>query len=242
MRKFCVVFIILILIIPTVGQSMEMVSGEIPPYSSEKQGAQGIAIDLVKEVFKRAGMELNIVFKPWARAQHLVQTAPENKGLLIAPLTRTANREPLYEWIIPLVDYKLQMVTNDSGVPIGDEAAMKNEKICVLRSSPAEYKLQELGYSKVDTKNTELECLQLLKHKRTKAVLCHGFLLGVHNYKQFGGNPGELIKGVSYPGGTIYLAASKGTVNDDDQAKFKTILENMKKDGIYNAIINRYRR
>ena len=65
MRKFCVVFIILILIIPTVGQSMEMVSGEIPPYSSEKQGAHGIAIDLVKEVFKRAGMEINIVFKPW---------------------------------------------------------------------------------------------------------------------------------------------------------------------------------
>lgn len=213
---------------------------EIPPYSSEKNGGSGIAIDLVKEVFKRAGLELDISFKPWVRSQHLVQTAVEGKGLLITPLTRTANREALYEWLIPLFDYKLQMISNDPAVPVNDEAAMKKEKVCVLRSSPAEYKLEELGFENVDPKNTELKCLQLLKHKRVKAVLCHGFLLGAHNYKQFEGDPNELIKGVAYPGGTIYLAASKGAVSDEVLAKIKEALKSMEQDGTYDAIIEGY--
>lgn len=240
MKKVIITLICLFVFIPAGAGAMDLVSGEIPPYSSEKEGEQGIAIDLVIEVFKRAGIDLNLTFKPWARAQHNAQTAPEGKGLLIAPLTRTPNREALYEWIIPLIEYKLQMVSNDPAVPVNDEAAMKNEKVCALRSSPAEYKLQELAYNKVDSKNTELKCLQLLKAKRVKGVLCHGFLLGVHNYKQFGGDPAELIKGVSYPGGTIYLAASKGTVNDDMQTKLKVVLSEMKADGTFDAIVNRY--
>ncbi|MCG8615439.1 MAG: transporter substrate-binding domain-containing protein [Desulfobacterales bacterium] len=239
-RKSILFLFCLLVLIPAQAGAMEMVSGEIPPYSSEKEGEQGIALDIVKAVFDKAGMDLNITFKPWARSQHLVQTAPEGKGLLIAPLTRTANREALYEWIIPLVEYKLQMVTNDPGVPVNDEAAMKKLKVCALRSAPAEYKLQEMGYAKVDAKNTELKCFQLLKAKRVKGVLCHGFLLGVHNYKQFGGDPSELIKGVSYPGGTIYLAASKGTVDDATKARLEKALGDVKADGTYDAIINRY--
>ncbi len=240
MKRIVFTLICLLVFVPAIGSAMDMVSGEIPPYSSEKQGEQGIAIDLVKEVFKRAGIDLNLTFKPWARAQHVTQTAPEGKGVLIAPLTRTPNREALYEWIIPLLEYKLQMISNDPAVPVSDEASMKNEKICALRASPAEYKLEEMGYNKVGSKNTELKCLQLLKAKRVKAVLCHGFLLGVHNYKQFGGDPAELIKGVSYPGGTIYLAASKGTVDDDLQTTLKRVLSEMKADGTYDAIVDRY--
>lgn len=222
--------------------AMDLVSSEIPPYASEKQGEQGIAIDVVKEVFSRACLDLNLTFKPWKRAQHMVLTAPGEEGLLITPLTRTPNRAALYEWIFPILSYNLQMITNDPAIPVHDEAAMKKIKVCVLRSSPAEYKLREQGYARVDTMNSELKCLQLMKYGRLKAALSHGFLMAVHNYRQFGGDPGELIKGLSYPGGTIYLAATKGTVPDEIRSILLASLKEIKQDGTYEAILNRYGR
>ncbi|MBI9092693.1 MAG: transporter substrate-binding domain-containing protein [Desulfobacterium sp.] len=222
------------------GASFELVSAEIPPYTSENREAQGICLDLVKELFKRSGIGLEVTFFPWARAQHKVRTAPEGKGVLITPLTRLGKREPLYDWILPLYEYKLQLVTNDRAIPVHDADAMKAFEICVLRESPAQYKLEEEGFKKVYATTTELKCLELLKHKRAKAVLVHGILVGIHNYKVFDGDPKELIKGVAYPGGVLYLAASKGTVSEGVRKGLQRTMDEMKSDGTYDAIVGKY--
>lgn len=222
------------------GESFKLLSAEIPPFTSENRAAEGFCIDLVRELFKRSGMGLEIQFLPWARAQHRVKKAPEGSGLLITPLTRVPKREPFYEWILPLYEYKLQLITNDRSVPVHDEAAMKGVEICVLRESPAQYKLEEKGFKKVYTVTTELKCLQLLKHKRAKAVLVHGILMGIHNYKAFGGDPGELSLGVAYPGGGLYLGASKGTVSKGAREKLQRAMAEMKSDGTYDAILGKY--
>ncbi len=222
------------------GASFELVSAEIPPYTSENREAQGICLDLVRELFKRSGIGLEVTFFPWARAQHNVLTGPGGKGLLITPLTRIPKRESLYDWILPLYEYKLQLVTNDRAIPVHDEVDMKAFEICVLRESPAQYKLEEEGFKKVYALTTELKCLQLLKHKRAKAVLVHGILMGIHNYKEFGGDPKELIKGVAYPGGAVYLAASKGMVSQGVREGLQRAMDGMKSDGTYDAIVGKY--
>ncbi len=225
---------------PAFGESFKLLSAEIPPYTSENREAQGICLDLVRELFKRCGMGLEIEFLPWHRAQHKVRSARSGKTLFITPLTRVSQREAVYDWILPLHEYNLQLVTNDRSVPVHDEAAMKAIGICVLRESPAQYKLRQEGFKKVYTRTSELECLELLKHKRAKAVFVHGILMGIHNYKAFGGDPRELIKGVAYPGWVIYLAASKGTVSKGVREELQRAMDGMKSDGTYDAIVRKY--
>ncbi|MCP4120102.1 MAG: amino acid ABC transporter substrate-binding protein [Desulfobacteraceae bacterium] len=222
------------------GESFKLLSAEIPPFTSETREAEGFCIDLVRELFKRSGMGLEIQFLPWARAQYKVRTAPEGKALLITPLTRVPKREAFYDWILPLYEYKLQLITNDGSVPVHDEAAMKAFEICVLRESPAQYKLEEKGFKKVYAATTELKCLQLLKHERTKAVLVHGIVMGIHNYKAFDGDPKELIRGIAYPGRALYLAAPKGAVSKKMRDKLQRAMEKMKSDGTYDAILGKY--
>lgn len=237
---FLIVMISMLVCSHASGESFELVSAEIPPYTSENREAQGFCLDLVKELFKRSGIGLEIKFLPWARAQHKVRTARERNGLLITPLTRVPQRELFYDWILPLYEYKMLLVTNDRAIPVHDQAAMKTIEICVLRESPAQYKLEEEGFKKVYAATTELKCLQLLKHKRAKAVLVHGILMGIHNYKVFGGDPRELIKGVAYPGQVLYLAASKGRVSQGVRKELQRAMEEMKSDGTYDAIISKY--
>jgi polar amino acid transport system substrate-binding protein len=222
------------------GESFKLLSAEMPPYTSENREAQGICIDLARELFKRSGMGLEIEFLPWARAQHKVRTAREGKTLFITPLTRVSRREAFYDWILPLYEYKLLLITNDRAIPVHDEAAMKDFEICVFRASPAQYKLEDEGFKKVYAAITEKKCLLLLKHKRAQAVLVHGMLSGIHNYKEFDGDSRELIKGLAYPGGALYLAASKGTVTKGVREGLQRALDGMKSDGTYDAIVRRY--
>ena len=54
---------------------LELVTLQYPPYEYNENGEiRGIAVDIVKEVFKRMGQPISIKLYPWARALQMVKT------------------------------------------------------------------------------------------------------------------------------------------------------------------------
>ncbi len=50
------------------GPTLRLATGELPPYATQERPDQGIALDLVRNAFVFAGMEVDFTFKPWTRS------------------------------------------------------------------------------------------------------------------------------------------------------------------------------
>ncbi|PCH98688.1 MAG: hypothetical protein COB84_01525 [Rhodobacteraceae bacterium] len=80
-------------------------------------------------------------------------------------LTRIKEREDNYDWILPIITYELQFITNDRSLDISNLEMLKSEPVCVYRESPAEFKLKSLGFTKIRAKVKEQKCYLALKNK-----------------------------------------------------------------------------
>lgn len=75
---------------------------EYPPYNMTYNGEiTGIATDLVKAMFDKAGVAYKIDMLPWNRAIHLAQT---QKNVCVYSTTETEERKPLFAWVGPLAE------------------------------------------------------------------------------------------------------------------------------------------
>lgn len=99
----------------------QLTSEENPPfnYTDEKSGKfVGVGTELVREVFRRAGIKYTMTAMPWVRAYQLALKNPRTCVFMTA---FTAEREPLFKWVGPFtrtewvvygkVDTKIQVKT-----------------------------------------------------------------------------------------------------------------------------------
>lgn len=221
-------------------QSYTLLTSVPSKVAKGETSAEGFFIEVLTEAFDRAGLSLRTKKDAWVRNQQKVAQAQAEQGLIIAPLTRTPEREKQYDWIAPVETYKLVFITNDRSVDISNTEAIKNTAVCVYRESPAEYKLRELGFTKIRARVQEQKCFQGLKKGRDKIMLTHGKIAANKGYKLVKGNPEKLIFGPSFDEEKLYLAGTPGAVSKADQEKIKAALRAMKTDGTLDSIRNKY--
>lgn len=84
---------------PQAGE-LRAVTESLPPLNYEENGAlTGYSTELLQTVLQAAGLKAPISLLPWARAY---QTALTQADVLIYSITRTPERENLFEWIGPI--------------------------------------------------------------------------------------------------------------------------------------------
>jgi polar amino acid transport system substrate-binding protein len=198
--------------------------------------AESYIIEILTEAFKRADIKMRVKKDAWIRVQQKVAESAPDQGLIIAPLTRTPEREKKYDWIAPVESYKLVFITNDRSVDISNIETLKNTPICVYRESPAEYKLRELGFTKIRARVKKQMCFQGLKKGRDKVMLAHGKLAAEKSYKLIKGNPKELVFGTQFEEETFYLAGTPGVMHKKNREKVRKALSSMKSDGTLESI------
>lgn len=202
--------------------------------------AESYIIEVLTEAFKRADIKMRVKKDAWIRVQQKVMESSPEQGLVIAPLTRTPEREKKFDWITPVESYKLVFITNDRSIDISNIDGLKNTPVCVYRESPAEYKLRELGFTKIRARVNKQTCFQGLKKGRDKVMLAHGKIAAEKSYKLIKGNPDKLIFGSEFKEETFYLAGTLGVMHKKNREKIRKALSSMKSDGTLDAIRNKY--
>lgn len=206
----------------------------------DKENAENFFVEITEEIFKRAGLTLRTKPSHWIQAQRKVVSALPKQGMVITPITRTEQREEDYDWILPLEQYQLQLVSNDKTLNIKDTNVLKDLPVCALRESPAEYKLQELGFNNIKAQVQEKNCFKQLKKGKVKLIMAHGDLAAKKRYQSAGGNADDLVFGLSFRKETLYLASTKQAVPPAHQEKLKAALQATKDDGTYNTLLEKY--
>ncbi len=84
-----------------VARAIQLMTEELPPYAFQSgERVEGLSIELVDALFKRAGVRYEIRIMPLKRA--LVSVAQESDACIV-PLQRTQEREAQFTWISPLL-------------------------------------------------------------------------------------------------------------------------------------------
>ncbi len=91
----------LLLVVAGPVAAMQLMTEELPPYAYQSgDKVEGLSIELVDALFKRANMRYEIRVVPLKRA---LQTVDQRADACIFPLERTQEREAQYAWVSPLL-------------------------------------------------------------------------------------------------------------------------------------------
>lgn len=227
---------LLILVMTFEIPATNLLTGDIPPLAIKNGHLDGICIDLTKEIFARTEIPLTVTFLPWARAIKRLNT---EKNLLICPLTRNERRETLYQWILPVFNYKLVAITNNPNIPV-NEPVMKTLAGCALRESPAGKKLKSMNLKKSFLLGKEDQCFKMLHSGRVDLVVAHGISTALYSYKINNFDANEIITLIEFELKSIYLAGSKDSFSSKYVEKLTESMDSMRTDGTYSEILKKY--
>ena len=191
----------------------------------------GFHHELITLLAERAGLELELVYEPWERAQN---TATGEPGTMLLALTRNAAREPLYEWVLPVLEVRQVFLTTRRPVN-GIEAARGLGTIAA--QNLYHQMLEAEGFDNLVDTETET-ALRMLAAGRVEAV----FTLrerAVCLWAELGLPPEELVIGAPIAKVELWLAATPG--GDRDVARrLRAASAALHADGTYEALRARY--
>ena len=207
----------------------------LPPYTiSAEDSSPGISHELLIEMAQRAGVDLEIKYLPWKRAQMTVQKTPNT---LLFTATRTQKREALYGWVVEMAAPSEVFVTTSASVD-SFEAASKLDRIAVMSGTPRERRLDENGLANTQLTKDTATAGRLLEHGRVDAWYTLN-QRAAYVFKSEGFDPSVLVFGLPQRTTSNWLASN---LEFDPQiaGKLAKALEEMRADGTYDAVLAKY--
>ena len=101
-------------------ETLRIYTCDEPPLNFMESGAPGevtgVSCDVVREILKRTGHDGQIELVPWARGYRYAQTEP---NVFLFSMSRTDQREQLFEWVGPLAAKKsVLLARKDSDIRV----------------------------------------------------------------------------------------------------------------------------
>lgn len=223
--------------------SVVLLTENYPPYNMSINGKNfaqddnidGIAADIVREMFKRAGVKYNLSLRfPWDRIYKL---ALEKPGYGVFATSRLPEREPLFKWVGPIgPDDWIMLAKSDSAIALGSLDEAKKYKVGAYKGDAiAEYLTQQ-----------KLEPVIALRDQENAKKLQGGQIdlwatgdpAGRYLAKQEG--VAGLKTVLRFNSAELFLALNK-EVPDEVVQKLQAALDKMRAEGYVEDTLNSYR-
>ncbi|MGX1925652.1 substrate-binding periplasmic protein [Vibrio sp. NH-7] len=225
--------------------TLQLVTLEYPPYIEHRNDKiSGVAVELVKEVFAELKQPISIQVLPWARALNNIQ---HGRSDAIFTAFKNQEREQFADYsqqvlftqnisLITLIDSELSSIDFF-------QRDLSSLSICVVNRVSYGKRMDDLletGVFKVIFKRNKTEdCAYLVRAKRADVWVNNEF--GARSIMARSGLDQSLkILVPSLEATPSYIAFSKLRQHHDLKNEFDAELAAMKRDGRYQALIERY--
>lgn len=188
------------------------VTTEFPPFQSEQPRPWGLALETARELARREGDRLDVLFLPWPRAVQLAETTPD---VMIFCLARTPEREHRYGWIgaIAANDVSLWKLRSRTDIRLGQLDDAKRWQLGVTAQDMKTTYLQQHGFAdnrELQISSDDLTNLRKLFAGRIDLLPFSNRIVLHYRARELGLDPGALQRALPLPelSGQLFLAFS----------------------------------
>ena len=207
----------------------------LPPYTlGADRERPGLSHELLVEMANRAGVEIQIEYLPWGRAQEIVKSTP---GTLLFTATRNASREAQYGWVALMVEVQEVFVTMGPRIENTTDAA-DLANVLILANTPRARRLTEAGLSNLREVTDVEQAAKMLNGGRVDAWYTLNQRAAAA-FVEAGLDPSQLVLGAPVAQSDNWLA-SHLEFDPTVAENLANALETMRSDGTYDAILQRY--
>lgn len=147
-QLFLILFLSIALPTTVFSYDVIVVTENYPPYNYEQEGkVTGLSTDIVKRIMDESGLDYKIELLPWARAYEM---ALNRDDVLIYTITRTTERENLFNWVALLSEAKFYLMGRSEEhyeASIPQLIAKGYKASCVINDAACEW-LRDAGFDK----------------------------------------------------------------------------------------------
>lgn len=236
--------LILLFYLSTFSFSLEIqpLTEHIEPWQiKEDNKLSGMGIDVVKEIQKRIGNKKKIKMFPWNRVYNMCL---KKEGYAIFSTSRTKKREKLFKWVGPLYSNEIVFFKHKDNKKIYKTLADARgaKLIAVVKNDVTEQILQEKNFKNLNIYFGDSSQINLKKLLDKKIELIPaGKISSAYKIKKLSLEDKIIeTKIPSLISNELYIAFN---INTDDKTikKWQNALDEIKKEGLYTKIINKYK-
>jgi len=202
-------------------------------YAAERN-ISGINADIVREMFKRAGIAYSLTLRfPWERIYNQVLAQPD-QGLFST--TFTAEREPLFKWVGPLASTGwVLLAPPGSALRLDSLEQARQYRIGAYKDDAVSQHLESKGFAPLNSLRDQENVGKLLKGQIDLWATTDP--VGPYLAKQEGVS--GLTTVLRFNDAQLFLALNRQTP-DEVVRQLQSALDEMKRDGAIEAIVRRY--
>ena len=219
-----------------------LLTENFPPYNmaingknfAQEDNIDGIAADVVREMFKRAGVKYNLTLRfPWDRIYKL---ALEKPGYGVFVTARLPEREQLFKWVGPIgPDDWVLLAKADSSINLTSLDEAKQYRIGAYKGDAISEYLTDKGVEHSTSLRDQENARKLVAGQID--LWATGDPAGRYLAKQEGVSGLRTV--LRFDSAELYLALNKDTP-DEIVAKLQAALDQMRAEGFVDDILNSY--
>ncbi|MFI8609464.1 substrate-binding periplasmic protein [Pseudomonas sp. NPDC077649] len=222
--------------------SVVLLTENFPPYNmaingknfAQEDNIDGIAVDIVREMFKRAGVKYSLTLRfPWDRIYKL---ALEKPGYGVFVTARLPEREQLFKWVGPIgPDDWVMLAKGDSPISLNNLDEAKQYKVGAYKGDAIAEHLVEKGLQPLTALRDQENAKKLMAGQID--LWATGDPAGRYLAKQEGISGLKTV--LRFDSAELYLALNK-EMPDEIVAKLQAALDQMRAEGFVDDILNSY--
>lgn len=222
--------------------SLVLLTENFPPYNMAKNGKnfardeniEGIAVDIMRETFKRAGISYNLTLRfPWERIYKL---ALEKPGYGVFVTARLPDREALFKWVGPIgPDDWVLLAKADSKIQLEGLEQARRYRIGAYKGDAIAQSLDKQGLNPVVALRDQDNAQKLMEGQID--LWATGDPAGRYLARQVGVNGLKTV--LRFNSAQLYLALNKD-VPDEVVARLQAALDELRKEGRIDQIMANY--
>lgn len=222
--------------------SMVLLTENFPPYNmaidgknfAQESNIQGIAVEIVRETFKRAGIGYNMNLRfPWDRIYKL---ALEKPGYGVFVTARLAEREKLFKWVGPIgPDDWVMLARTDSPIQLNSLEEARRYRIGAYKGDAIAMELGRQGMNPITVLSDKDNARKLVDGQID--LWATGDPAGRYLARQEGVTGLKTV--LRFNSAELFLALNKDTP-DDVVKRLQTALDELRKEGLVDSILGKY--
>lgn len=222
--------------------SVVLLTENFPPYNmavngknfAQEENIDGIAVDIVREMFKRAGVQYSLTLRfPWDRIYKL---ALEKPGYGVFVTARLPEREQLFKWVGPIgPDDWVLLAKGDSPLSLTSLDEAKQYRIGAYKGDAISQYLTEKGVEHSTSLRDQENARKLMTGQID--LWATGDPAGRYLAKQEGISGLRTV--LRFDSAELYLALNK-EMPDEIVAKLQAALDQMRAEGFVDETLNNY--